>query len=397
MKLKKLGIWMAAWILLFVQLSVPAFADTDTPNGDWLDISALEPAETLPDQTTKVWGDVMSQKDYTDVLLECDWLCTGSGMQMFFYTRWSKNESGSSSNYLYFNAGEKQVHRLVQKDGKTVVNDGLLDRKDADYPEFTSGDKYRIRVQMQGQKISCWTKNLSKEENFRYAGDFSSNSMVKDPGKVILTFLKESTVENVKIYSLRAEMNAKDTEIMAKPGTKLTVEMSSELTQVPAAGDFVVKTADGTVIDVIGAVEASGKEYTITLKDWLEYDSEYTVELIKDCTTVEGFPAKGASAKFRTQKMPKRAAVVEDIAVSGDTVTAVISKNYRQPISGTAVCAVYQKANGAEILVDMAAKEFSENDSFNLSFEEMKTGEYVRIYLIESPDAAFSLADPMQK
>lgn len=211
MKFKKLAAFAAAAVIGLTVVQATAMAEGQTQiSGDWVDVSGKAPSETLTGGSVSAWAGKKSSKTYEDAIIEFDWVCTDARMQAQIETR--KSEDGKNSNWVYFGADAANMHRLIRKSGTDIAIggsvDGFLDGKDEDFPTFTNGNQYKIRIQMKGNTLSAWAEDLGtsaapvESPVWKYAGYLTTELFNEEAGYVGVTPITATTMGEVKIYSL---------------------------------------------------------------------------------------------------------------------------------------------------------------------------------------------------
>ncbi|MBP3359304.1 MAG: hypothetical protein J6N52_00495 [Clostridia bacterium] len=419
--LKKFTAALTAAILCF-SLMTSAFAiidtsgmepavDVDFSNEEWKQYLTInEGADAIAAQNGKLemrynW-ELNTREMYADAVLEFD-VCFDQATNLTITT----NQDGRTYNYYYINLEEEslRVHRIVDKNGGNVIPDGIID-SGGEVEKMVPGITYRMRIETVRDTVSVYIKKADESE-YLYEGKFQSSGLVQTSGYTKIRFNEPpggalaATLDNIQIYDLNSKMSIAENSVSAKINSSFKISFSEAPSEILTAQDFELYNADGTLIDAIGSVTGSGKDYTVTLKSWLEYETQYTLKLKEGFITEQGY-AINTKADFVTAALPKYELDIDDVIVdySDGTVNveAELSRNIRQAVNAAAVCGVYKITDNIEecIGVRVGTAENVDQDIFSLTFGAINTEETelaVRIYAFDSLDSMHSKAYVVQK
>ncbi|MBO5060807.1 MAG: hypothetical protein J6C82_07835 [Clostridia bacterium] len=402
MKLKRFNGMLAALAVICTQITAPALA---APNGDWTDTSELSPVYEAASTTLSAGGLITTDNAYGDFIIEFE-VNFAAGDRFQF--RKVVDESVKTLAYMQQNwvsanqAAGKHIQYLLSVNGAT--KNGWFAKytdSDSDFPDYTAGHNVLLRFQTKGTTMSYWAADLGTAEEpvenpvYKYGGSHTQDEVAM-VGQPQIYSMQAQTVKNLKVYSLEGAIEVTSSEISVKPGCSFDIEFSLEPQRALTAADFVLKDKEGNTVDAIGEASGSGKEYTVTLDDWLLYDTAYTLEVAAGVKTVQGYAISGCD--FVTAKTPEYKLKISDVSVSEGAATVIVERNVNEKISTTVILAVYNVTDGAEECVDLIAQVVleKEDNSFTLTFTDVADGQIVRAYALDGLDTISSMAVPCE-
>ncbi|MBO5060806.1 MAG: hypothetical protein J6C82_07830 [Clostridia bacterium] len=281
MKVKKLCAMIVAFAVACSQAVIPAFAETDTPNGDWTDVSGLTPVYTAESTTLGAGGTITTEEAYGDFIIEFEATLAADDRFQF-----RKDADGTTKPLAYVQqswvsanqANSKHIQYLLSVNGanKNGWFAGYANA-DSDFPSYTVGQNIRFRLQTKGTTMSYWAADLGTDVSpvanpvYKYGGYHTQNE-VRMLYPVQLYTKNAATINNLKVYSLGGTA-----ELAAKSANAAVLTLSDAPSSELAADAVTLTDSYGNKITSSAAEKVSDKVYNITFAGGIVSGVSYEV------------------------------------------------------------------------------------------------------------------------